>query len=72
MEDIVFLKEPEKIFLKKPLHLNCKRCTNPYILHVPYEEANDPARDLCDDCILDLDIDEFLAYKTEPGEVIEI
>lgn len=32
-----------------------------YSLGIPYVQANSPARDLCDDCIIRLSPDEFKA-----------
>lgn len=55
----VFFKEEEKPF-KRTYH-NCIRCMKPYSLGVPYDLANPPARDLCDDCIIEMDFDEFYA-----------
>jgi len=53
----------------KPLYLNCKRCLKPYVLGIPYEFANHPARDLCDDCITDLSIEEFYAEEWNSKKV---
>ena len=48
----------------------CKRCLTQYKLGVPYEKANRPARDLCDNCIVDLSTDEFNAYTDEDGPAL--
>ena len=40
----------------------CVRCLKQYKINLPYAECNSPARDLCDDCIISLDPDEFKAY----------
>lgn len=70
-EKVIFTKEPDEIFLKKPLHLNCKVCLKPYVLHIPYEKANDPARDLCDDCIQNLSPDEWQFMRTSiDGDIV--
>jgi hypothetical protein len=70
LENIMFQKEEDTIILVKPLHMNCKICLKPYLLHIPYEEANRPARDLCDDCLINLDKDEF--WSLSDGEVIQL
>jgi hypothetical protein len=61
--------DPEKPH-KRTYH-NCKRCNAPYSLGIPYEAANHPARDLCSDCIVDLDPKEFYeeAWNTKPDEM---
>lgn len=49
---------------------SCKRCLTQYKLGVPYSEANSPARDLCDNCIVDLSQEEFMAYTLEEGPAL--
>jgi hypothetical protein len=46
----------------KPIYLNCKRCMKQYRLDIPYKEANHPARDLCDDCIIDMSPEEYKTF----------
>jgi len=52
----------------KPQIYHCKRCLRQYKLGIPYDQANSPARDLCDDCIVDLAPDEFKSFN-EPIEI---
>lgn len=49
---------------------SCKRCLTQYKLGVPYVNANRPARDLCDNCIVDLSHDEFISYLDEDGPAL--
>lgn len=49
---------------------SCKRCLTQYKLNVPYSQANSPARDLCDNCIVDLTMDEFKAYAFDEGPAL--
>lgn len=48
----------------------CKRCLTQYKLSIPYQKANSPARNLCDNCIVDLSKDEFMAYDLEEGPAL--
>ena len=57
----------------KPQIFFCKRCLARYSLGIPYDRANSPARDLCDNCIVDLNIDEFNALDfSKPRENIPL
>jgi hypothetical protein len=46
----------------KPTYHNCKRCLGQYKLNVPYDEANHPSRDLCDNCIIDMSPEEYRTF----------
>lgn len=53
-------------------HHLCKRCMKGYSLGIPYDLANPPARDLCDDCIINLSHDEFYAEEWNQSERSDI
>jgi hypothetical protein len=75
---IITSESPKRILRKneildepyKRTYHNCKRCMKPYSLGTPYELCNSPARDLCDDCIIDLDSKDFYdeTWNTKPDE----
>lgn len=54
----------------RPEVRNCKLCLSTYKLNIPYAEANRPARDLCDDCLMSISQDEFMTLAMDDSENI--